>query len=214
MKKLALIIAATAFIAGCSTTKAPESVKDERPIADQQLVSNFKRNNIKVEWSCKWFTGITETTCVRGGIKAIEATGYATSFGNTEANRETAFQVAEDTAKANLSRFVKDDVTTSRVTNTFTKNIEKATDEYKRKGVADEVSVSDTDKALTTDNNRVNSNETVRTVTNIITSRSQMIIQGAQVTSQEIVDKQTVAVTIRWSVENADAVKGISKYFR
>lgn len=217
MKKFAAIIFASSVLAGCSSTNDSSFAKNEQqPIADQQLVSNFTRNNVKVEWGCKWFTGITEFTCVKGSIKAIEATGYATSFGNSESNRETAFEVAGDIAKSNLSRFVKDDISSSRVTNTFTKNVEKATDEYRRKGVANEITTSDkeAEQSLASNSNRTNANDVVRTVTSTISSRSSIILRGAQIIKQDIVDKQTVAVTIRWSVENSNAVNGIAKHFK
>lgn len=212
MKKLALIIAVAAFVTGCSSTKAPESVKNDQPIADQQLVSNFTRNSVKVEWSCKWFTGITDTTCVKAGIKAIEATGYAPAHGNSEALRETAFAVAHDVALDKLVRFIKQDLTSSRVTNTLTKNVEKAADQFEKTGKTTTVSEDDT-ATDASKSNRTNTNEVVRTVQDIIRTQATGIIRGAKITDEKIVDKQTVAVTVRWSTENADGVMGIGRYF-
>lgn len=213
MKQLIFVISAAIVLSACSSTP-----KDDKPeqISDQRLVSNFTRNNVKLEWSCKWGSGIFEKTCIKGDIKAIEATGYATSYGNSEALRETAFATAHDVALDKLVRFIRQDLTSSRVTNTLTRNVEKANDTIKTGTFPAEVSENDTGTGPTGGNKseRNNVNETVRTVVDNIRTQANGIIRGAQVVDEKIVDKQTVAVTVRWSVTNVEQVNRLGKYFR
>ena len=115
-------------LAGCSSTPPAASDPEPRAIAGQRLSSQFQREGIKVEFECRSRTGIIDRTCVSGDITAIEVTGYANSFGNSEANRENAFAAAQDEALSKLSRFIQQDINTSRVNDTFAKNIEKAND--------------------------------------------------------------------------------------
>lgn len=214
MKQLIFVISAAMVLAACSST--PKEEKAE-PINDQRLVSNFTRNNVKLEWSCKWGTGITEKTCVKGNIVAIEATGYATSFGNSEALRETAFSTAHDVALDKLVRFLKQDLTSSRVTNTLTRNVERANDAIKNNAGNSEVAESDnTAQGPVNSNtsNRNNVNETVRTVIENIRTQANGIVRGAQVVDESVVDKQTVSVTVRWSITNAEQVNKLRGYFK
>lgn len=216
MKRPILTLSIIAVLAGCSSTPSTDAQQAD-VIQDQRLVSTFARNNIKLEWSCKWFTGITDRTCVKGNITAIEATGYAPSYGNTEVLRETAFSVAHDVALDKMVRFIKQDLTSSRVTRTLTKNVEKANDLIKTNSV-NNAEVSDED-ALTgsggsTDTNRANVNETVRSVVENIRSQASGIVRGSQVIDEQVVDKKTVSVTVRWSIQTADQSKSLNKYFR
>ena len=213
MKYLITSVLSAITLIGCSST--PQQPAAPAPtvstVSEQRLVSNFTRNNVKVEWSCKWFTGITETTCVQGNIVSIEATGYAPSYGNSEALRETAFTVAHDVALDKLVRFIKQDLTSSRVTNTLAKNVEKAEDNLLSTGK--QQSVSEDDTSLGVKSSRVNSNETARTVIESIRSQSSGIVRGARVIDEKVVDKQTVSVTVAWTVKYADESKSLSTYF-
>ncbi len=213
MKRLILTLSVIAALAGCSST--PVAEQKEESIQDQRLVSTFTRNSVKLEWDCKWFTGVTEKTCVKGNIIAIEATGYAPSYGNTEALRETAFSVAHDVALDKLVRFIKQDLTSSRVTNTLTKNVEKANDIIKSNSRSTaEASDNDNANEGSTDTNRDNVNQTVRTVVENIRSQANGIVRGARVVDEQVVDKKTVSVTVRWSIQNADQSKSLNKYFK
>ena len=143
-------------------------------------------------------------------------TAYAPSFGNSEANREVAFGVAHDMALVKLNRFLNDEVTSSRVMKTLTKNVEKANDKLKSKIPAQEVvSVSDDETYL--DSNvatRENINEVVRTVTESIRTQSSGILKGVRPIDESIVDRQTVAVTVRWDKDSAKAVQEIRTRIR
>lgn len=210
MKRTLIALAITFGIVGCSTTSQPDTSKKQ--ISEQHLVSTFKRNGVKIEWSCAWGTGFSETTCVRGHVTAIEATGYAPSYGASEANRETAFTVAHDVALDKLIRFIKQDISSSRVTNTLTKNIEKANDNIKRSLKTDGPVEAD-DSAEDNIGTRTNINESVRSVTESIRSNASGIVHGARTVDELIVDSRTVAVTVRWSKEYADQSIQLRSYF-
>lgn len=185
------------------------------PINAQKLETTFKRKGIKLEWECAWGTGWSDATCVKGEIKAVEVTAYAPSNGNSEWNRETAYKVASMNAKAKLRKFIQQDVYTSEVTNTLSKNVEKANDRIKNRIKSDEqVAMSDSDAEKDTNFAvRENTNETVRTVTENVRVNAQGILRGVQVIDERIVDRQTVAVTIRWDKGSDTAAQSLRKTF-
>ena len=197
--------------AGCSTTSKSD-LQIEEPIGRQRLSTNFKRQGITLEWECSWGTGFSAATCNKGEIKAIEVTAYAPSFGNTDSNRETAFDVAYDMALVKLNRFISDEISTT----TLTKNVEKANDRVKSKIGSQEI-VRTTDDDSTVESNvatRENANEVVRTVTESITSQSSGILKGVRAVSEKVVDRQTVAVTVRWDKDSEQAVRELRKRLR
>lgn len=214
MKKYSVIFLA-ALVTGCGTTKVATV---EQPavtaISSQSLTSTFKRQGIKMEWECAWGTGWSERTCVKGDIKSIEVTGYATSNGNSETTRELAFRIAEVSAKAKLRHFIQEDIYSSRVINTLSKNIEKANDRIKTKVDGETVSMSD-DEAQKDTNwaVRENANNISRTVIETVRANAQGILTGVYVTDSKIVDKQTVAVTIRWDQASQGFSKSLRKQF-
>lgn len=223
--KIATLVLACS-LAACSSTKVSDGgpAGDITPINAQKLSTSFKRKGIKLEWECSWGTGafgMTDAMCVKGDIKAVEVTAYAPSYGNSEVNRENAFRVAELNANRKLIEFLQKDVTSSTVVKTLTKNVEKANDNIRSKISQNEVSVSDTesdkaDKTSTDDNiaTRTNVNETVRTVAESITTNSQRILKGIQVVDEQIIDRQTVQVTIRWDKDGRKAVQDLNRYMR
>ena len=111
MKLFAIAMVTIVALSGCSSTR--KATVESAPIEAlnaQKLTSSFKRQGIKIEWDCKYFTGVFNATCIKNEIKAIEVTGYAPSFGASEVMRETAFKVAHDQALDKLIRFVKQDI--------------------------------------------------------------------------------------------------------
>lgn len=205
-------------IAACSSTKNnvvdPES--SSAPIINQKLATNFKRKGITLEWDCSWGTVFSVTSCSKGSVYAIEVTAYAPSFGNSEANREAAFEVARDIALTKLNRFIQDEVSSSRVMVTMSKNIEKANDNLKSKIRSDDaVSMSDEDPFPGSNVAvRENTNEVVRTVTESIRTQSSGILRGVRTVDERIVDRQTVATTIRWDKDSEKAVRELRKSIR
>lgn len=215
MKLKIAILTVTLLLTACGTTKKSDGIEGGQitAINTQKLTSNFKRKGIKLEYDCAFGTGLFEATCVRGDIKAVEVTAYAPSYGNSEVNREVAFKVAEDQAKSKLIRFLKEDINTTAVTKTISKNIEKANDRIKQRIKNDQdVEMSDEDAAKDTNYAiRENTNETTRILTETIRAQANGILRGIQVVDEDIVDRQTVKVTIRWDRESGNAAKSLRR---
>jgi predicted nucleic acid-binding protein len=148
-------------------------------------------------------------------VKAIEVTAYATSNGNSENLREAAFQVAEDKARGKLQEFIESDIKTSRVTNTLTKNVEKANDRIKQRiSNGEEVAMSDTDADKDTNFTvRENSNDVARQITDTIRVNSAGIQRGVRTVDEKIVDRQTVQVTIRWDRDSYEFSSSLKSKF-
>ena len=220
MKLKLLALSFALAIAGCSSTSKNASVESApiTAINTQKLTSSFKRQGVKIEWECAWGTGafgLTDAMCVKGEINAIEVTGYANSFGNSEVLRERAFVAAEIDAKAKLVRFMNEGVSTSNCSNTVTKNLEKAQDRIKNRIRADEnVSMSDEDASKDTNFAvRENNNEVVRTLSESIRNNAEGKLRGAMVKESDIVDRQTVKVVIRWDNSTERAANYLRKRF-
>jgi len=213
--KFSLLVAMIVTAYGCSTARPNNVIEAPKiePVSTQALNTNFVGQGIKIEWDCKYFTGISEATCIRSDIKAIEATGYAPAFGNSEAVRDNAFEVAEMRALDRLVRFVRQDVSSQRSVSTMAKNLEIAKDRIKQR-IEGEVSMNDNDAEK--QNNvaiRENTNDSVRNVVTTIRNNAQGIIRGARPINQKIVDRQTVSVTIRWDKHSAEAVINMQKRY-
>jgi hypothetical protein len=200
------------------TCCASNKTSDPSPVSaigGQKLTSNFKRKGIKIEWECFFCTGFSEKTCVKGDFKSIEVTSYATSNGNSEVNREVAFRVGAAKAKAKLRHFIHEDVTSSSTINTLSKNVEKANDRVKQRISGEEVEMSDTDADNETNwSVRENSNDIARSVSETIRINASGILRGVFVVDEKIVDRQTVAVTIRWDKDSEKAGKYLQRSFR
>ena len=214
MKRALLVTAIALALGACSSTKSTNKAEDPgsmTPVYAQKLSSNFKRKGIKLEFDCGTISSWT-SGCNKAEPTAIEVTAYATSFGNSENNREHAFRVAEMNAKAKLRKFIHEDVSTSETKQVISKNIEKANDRIKQRISANE-EVSMTDDEATKETNwaiRENTNDTVQTLTETIRVNAAGILRGVYVKDEVIVDRQTVQVTIRWDRNSEKA----SDYFR
>jgi hypothetical protein len=213
MKRKLATIALVSMLAACGSTKSPSTdvTGSMTPINAQRLNTTFKRQGIKIEWDCSWY----QTSCENGDIKSIEVTAYAPSYGNSESDRETAFTVGELKAKAKLRHFIYEDVNSQRTVHTLAKNVEKANDKLRGKVSVDEVSITDdeADKEANT-TVRTNTNETVRTLTETIRVQAQGILKGVYVKDEQIVDRQTVQVTIRWDKGSDTASTFFQKKFK
>lgn len=199
---IALTLSACQF-APTQTSEAPQFT----PVQSQKLTSTFARKGIKIELDCKWYHII----CSKVEPTAIEVTATAPSYGNSESNRETAFNVAEMNAKAKLRRFIQEDISSSSVSNTISKNIEKANDRIKQR-IANGEEVTMSDDEASKDTNwavRENTNHVTRTVTDTVRVNAVGILRGIKTIDESIVDRQTVQVTIRWD-KNSDTA---SQYF-
>ena len=74
--KFTLIITFS-FMIGCASQSVSQNTE-----MSKSLLTTFEREDIKLGWECKWITGVSDATCVKGNIKYIEVTGYAPSNGN------------------------------------------------------------------------------------------------------------------------------------
>lgn len=218
MKRLLLISAVSLILAACGSTKPSTQAQDPgsvTPIHAQKLSTTFDRKGIKMEWECAWGTGMfgmTDAVCSRGEIRAIEVTDYAASFGNSEINRENAFRVAEMRAKARLRHFINEEVASSQVKTTLSRNVEKANDRIKQRIAAnEEVAMSESEAAKETNwAVRENTTNTVETVTDTVRVNASGILRGLYIKQANIVDRQTVQVTLRWDRDSDRA----SEFFR
>jgi hypothetical protein len=145
-------------------------------------------------------------------VVAIESTATATSFGNTANNRKTALIVAEMRANANVSEFISKDISTTKVTSTLAKNLEKANDKIKS-GNNDSGTVEMSDKEAASISLRENSNETVHNLTETIRTNSRAILKGFMKIKEEVVGNQEVLVTIRWDKDSESAAETLRKKF-
>lgn len=204
LKLSALVIALS--LTACSSMKTGNGTNTATPIANQKLSTSFVGERIKIETKCSWsFFGKDECH-----VSAIEATGTAPTFGNTTSNRKNALGVAEDKAKAQVARFLNEEVNTDRVQKTIAKNIEKASDKVKS-GNTDESTVEMTDKEASKISLRENNNDTVVSLTESIQTSAKAILSGFVKIDERVVGDQEVAVTIRWDVESGTARKQLLK---
>ena len=188
MKHTLTVLAIATALTACS------NIKSTNPIAEQKLSTSFVSEQIKIESKCDYFGFGSECQIV-----AIEATGTAPSYGSTVNNRKTALIRAEMNAKAQVSEFLNNEITTSRVNTTIAKNVEKATDKV-NSGKNDGETVEMTDQEAKNVSLRENSNQTVATMTETIKSTSTAVLRGFRKISEKVVGDQEVAVTIRWDI--------------
>lgn len=200
MKRLALsVAAATLVLAGCGTTG-----KSSGPIAEQKLATSFVGEKIKIETKCSWF-GMGKDC----EIVALEAVGTAPTFGATTNNRKNALTVAEMNAKANITRFLNEKITTNTVKTTIAKNLEKANDKVSS-GAQNGDTVTMTDQEAKNVSLRENENSTVVNLTETVQMQAQTILRGFRKVNEEVVGAQEVSVTIRWDKDSEKA----ADYFR
>ena len=206
-KLLTLVTALS--LAGCSGMKRGEGEFEQ--IRNQKLSTSFKQDTIRIETDCSWYTP-WKSQC---DIVSIEAVGTASSNGNTESNRRTALIRAGDRARASVRHFIQEDISSTRVTNTLAKNVEKAGDRMKsRTTVGEVVAMSDTDAEKDTNHSvRENSNDTAYQLSETIRVNAQGILRGFRVLKQEVTASQEVAVTIRWDKESEQVSNQLRKKF-
>jgi len=241
------VAAAVIMLAGCSSgpknnVERNEAAIDPGPqttIASQRLATTFTRQGIKIEWRCEGTSRNPHQppkNCEKGEIMSIEVTAYATSNGNSETNRETAFRVAELKAKAKLRHFIHEDITSVRSVNTLVRNVEKASDSMRNRiRTNDEIEMSD-EEALRILNNeradtqkiqqndgiepgdnvarRMNANNTVRTFVENVRQQAQGILIGVRVIDERVVDRQTVSSTIRWDQHSDGFARELRRRFQ
>lgn len=198
-----LILASALALVACGTAQQTANA----PIINQKLSTKFVSEKIKIESECGWLWNSSKCEVV-----AIESTGTATTNGGTENNRKIALIRAGDRARANVRHFINEDISSSRVTTTIAKNVEKANDRFEKKvNSSEEVSMSD--QEATGNTVRQNSNDTAYQLTETIRVNAHGILRGFRVVKEEVVGPQEVAVTIRWDKESEMTADTLRKKF-
>jgi hypothetical protein len=207
IKIVLLITIYTIIMSGC-TSQLINS--DQKKITEQKLQSNFRKEGISFEWT------------IRGELKSLEVAGYAAAMGNSEMQQETAFEIAELDAKAKLQRFLSQEIKTSRVTSTFSKNIEKANDKIKSStnSTNETIAISDIESNNSSPRNsssseRENANDVTRSLVRKISEEAAGILNGVFIKNTEIMgDGKTVKVVIRWDPESQRASEELRRRFK
>ena len=121
---LTLAVLATLGLGACSSTKVADvqpgtniSAGPQQAISEQRLQNDFKRQGIRIIYS------------LSGELEAIEATGYAPVWGNSQSSAREAFRAAELEAKKQINDFINHEVITSTTSIAMiSNNLEKAND--------------------------------------------------------------------------------------
>jgi hypothetical protein len=202
MKRNLAILVSALVLTACGSMKPGAG-----NIVDQKLSTSFVNDKIKIESKCSWFGMGSECNVV-----AIESVGTAVSFGNTPNNRRVALKRAEMQANANVSEFLAKEINSARVSNTISKNIEKASDKI-ASGKADNQAVEMSDQEAKNISIRENNNDTVVQLTETIRTNSRAILRGFKKVEEKVVGDQEVSVTIRWDLESDAAASQLRKRF-
>ena len=206
MNKLFALTVIAVAITGCSTAVT----NSNEQIRNQKLSTNFVGEGIRIETNCAWYKP-WKSDCE---IVSIEAIATAPTFGNTVPNRKNALTVAEMYAGANVSHFIKQNITSSRVTSTIAKNVEKARDKLNTNhGDHEVVEMTDKEAKASNVSVRENSNDTAVQLTTTVRANSTAILRGFKVVKQEVVGAQEVAVTIRWDKDSEKTAKLLESKF-
>jgi len=217
MKKKIMVTAialALSQMIGCSSTQTSMGINPgssaSTAISEQRVATNeFKRQGIKIYYT------------LTGGLEAIEATGYAPVWGNSENALRESFRVAELEAKKSLNDFInKETITSTTSVKMISQNLEQARDQKtnnfksNRAGNPDDLvaidEVVDREKNMqaTRDENTAVRNDALKissTVNTTITNTNQGILGGLYlVDGQAINSGKNVRVIMRWDRKHDD----------
>lgn len=211
---LALAVAATLGMTACSSTKTAVDVSNkgtaipagsQQAISEQRLASEFKRQGVKVVYS------------LSGEVEAIETTGYAPVWGNSQNAAREAFRVAELEAKKSLNDFInKETIQSSTSVQMISKNLEKARDNKtnnfatnKNRDTVASVTSDDDAKADGEVNREENTAirqdalEIATRVNTTITTKNRGILGGLYLVEGDVInDGKTVRVVYRWDMKH------------
>jgi hypothetical protein len=209
MKKTALYLAlVTAMgLTACSSTKVSDvgagtavPPGTQQAISEQRAASDFKREGVRLIYS---FTG---------NLEAVEAVGYAPVWGNSQNAVQQAYEVAYVMAKDRMSSFLHPEtITSKRVVDTISKNLEKARDNKTNKFATNKTNdfafeTSDTEAARAGEINREENtavrNDALNIASNIRTTVSVQrsgILGGVVFKDGRVInDGKNVQVLVRW----------------
>lgn len=212
MKKtvLTLGVLAALGLSACSSTKGPVpsagiNPGNQQAISEQRVENDFKRQGVKVIFS------------LTGELQAIETTGYAPVWGNSQNALRESYRVAELEAKKSLNDFInKESIKSSTSVTMISKNIERARDNKTNNFATNRN--RDTVASIATDEEaeapgEVNREENTATrndalsiasrVQTTITVRNQGILSGLYLVEGTVInDGKTVRVVYRWDLKH------------
>jgi len=215
-KKIVVTAIALALLqmTGCSSTKIDSGIgpgsSATTAISEQRVaVSEFKRQGVRVYYT------------LTGGLEAIESTGYAPVWGNSENALRESFRVAELEAKKSLNDFInKETITSTTSVKMISQNLEQARDQKNNRfnsnktGNTDELvaidEAVDREKNVqaTRDENTAVRNDALKissTVNTTITNTNQGILGGLyMVDGQAMNSGKNVRVIMRWDRKHED----------
>ena len=178
------------------------------PIAEQRLaVSEFKSQGVRIYYS------------LFGDVEAIEATGYASVWGNSPNAARESYRVAELEAKKSLSDFInKETITSTTSVRMIGQNLEQAQDKTSNKFAnnqsSNELIAVDTDlPAKGSQENmaiRNNALKIASTLQTTITTQNRGILGGLYLKESAVIDGgRSVKVVMRWDKKHNDSRKQI-----
>lgn len=217
MNKSVLAVAILSMgLAACSSTKVAEvkpgvaiPTGPQQAISEQRLQSDFKRQGIRVIYT------------LRGDLEAIEATGYAPVWGNSQNAAREAFRVAELEAKKAVNDFINSENIRSTVSvEMISRNLERArdnkTNNFATNRSRDQVASSTDDEEV--GDNRAESNKVENTairndalniasrVNTNISIRNQGILGGLYLVEGDVINGgRNVKVVYRWDQKHTQA---------
>ena len=212
MKKtyLAVAVASMIMLSACSSTKIADvgtgsavPAGTQQAISEQRVVSDFKRQGVRVIFS------------TFGSFEGVEATGYAPVWGNSQNAAREAFRVAELEAKKSLNDFInKESIKSTTSVRTISQNLERAQDNKtnnfasNRSGDADRLVALDeeVDKSSNTETTREENTDTRKDALNIasrldttIVTQNRGILGGLYLVEGAVInDGKTVKAVYRW----------------
>jgi len=225
------LVAVSTVMTGCSLFGGKKADSVDVPkttaITRQKLSTYFEDDGIRVNWECidrDWFPSMG-LSCEESVITDIEATVTVPSNGGSNFDGFSAFQVGQMEAQGLISRFINEEITTTRVVDLMVQNVEKADDTYRNPiegtgtqtgggfNVRSVVGISSANTPATTDPNTPNMNFAVRSNVNDSVRNLQTQVRGSSQTIQRGVvfevdqkDDQLLQVTAIWSKNRADSI--------
>jgi hypothetical protein len=194
-------------LTACSSTKVSDVGSGtavppgtQQAISEQRAASDFKREGVRLIYS---FTG---------NLEAVEAVGYAPVWGNSQNAVQQAYEVAYVLAKDRMGSFLHPEtITSKRVVDTISKNLEKARDNKTNKFATNKTNdfafeTSDTEAARAGEINREENtavrNDALNIASNIRTTVSVQrsgILGGVVFKDGRVInDGKNVQVLVRW----------------
>jgi len=201
--RMVLAAAAVSMLAACSSNPfKPTSLGidpgPQQAIAEQRVVSDFRREGVRVFYT------------LTGSVKAIESTGYAPVWGNSQNALRESYRVAELEAKRAMTQFIHGELVTSETAvRMVSQNLESARDNRTNNFASNrsrdgEFWATDEDAAArpNTGTNTATRIDALRIANNTrteIRSNSRGILGGLRLKEAQVIDNgRAVSVVYRW----------------